>query len=101
MAERGDQPIEPVTRRSRLVAELHATVLLRQAPHDPGHARGRGIDLAEIPHLATALAIRNCDRIPSLGDIDPHERFAILAHGSSSWTEARLGPPEQPSPSPA
>lgn len=101
MAERGDQPIEPVTRRTRLVAKLHATVLLSQAPHDPGHDRRRGIDLAEIPHLATALAIRYCNRIPSLGDVDPHERFPLLAHDLSSWAEARLDPPEQPSPSPA
>jgi hypothetical protein len=49
-----------------------------KAPHDPGHARGRGIDLAEVAHLATALAIGNCDRVPSFGDTDPYERVAIL-----------------------
>ena len=36
------------------MAELHAIILLGQPPHDPGHARRRGVELAETSHLVTA-----------------------------------------------
>jgi len=60
------------------LAESNAIVLLGQAPHDPGHARDGGIDLAEVPNLATALAIGDRDRIPSLGNVNPDENLAML-----------------------
>jgi hypothetical protein len=48
-----------VTRRAGLIAEMHLVARRRDPLHDPTHALGRGVHLADETHLAAALAVRN------------------------------------------
>ena len=59
------------------------------------------LDLTQETDLAVATALGNRHRVLHLGHIERDKSFAMLSHGSPSVREARLGPSEQPSPSPA
>jgi hypothetical protein len=55
------------------------------------------LDVAEKPDFSRPPPFRDRDCVLFLGDVESHESFAILSHGSPSVHEARLGMPEQPS----
>jgi hypothetical protein len=97
MPEAGDEPVQPVAGRARLVAELDPVVLGLEPGHDPAHALLGGIHLAKVADLTAAPALRHGDRVARLGSVDPDESFRILARGSSSCGEDRLGHAERPS----
>ena len=44
-------------------------------------------------HLAAPPTVSNRDGVAHLRNIDPHENFGIIRHGSSSCDEDRLGQP--------
>ena len=76
---------------------MHPVVLGREPGHDPTHALLGGVHFAEVADLAAAPALRHGDRVARLGGVDPDESLRMLAHGSSSCGEDRLGHSEQPS----
>jgi hypothetical protein len=92
-----DLPAQPVARRPSLEADVQSIILLSQLLDRPLYRRRTIFDLADKPDLARAAALRDRQRVLSLGYIKRDKRFAILLHGSSSVREDRLGPSEQPS----
>ena len=97
MPECHNLPIQPITGRPRLVAEMQSAMALLEPAHEFAD-RGRiGVDLAKIPHLPLSACLRNRHRMLLLGNIHPHKNCAIVLHGSSPCAEARLALCEQPS----
>lgn len=92
-----DQPIQPVTRRASLIAEMDPVILGSNPLHHARHAAKGCIDLTEVPDLTAAFALGDGNRVLQLGDINSDKRLPILRHGSSSCGEDRLGLPDQPS----
>lgn len=86
-----DQAVEVVTCRPCFITEMGASVLVGNPLHHPSH-RARGcIDLPKIPDLSTTLVISNRDRIARLRNVDSDEYTCMMARGSSSCDEDRLG----------
>jgi hypothetical protein len=90
--------VQPVSGRLRLVAEMQLAVAAGQLADQPLHRPRRTRYLADKPNLAAATAVGDRDRMLGLCHVESDKGFAILPHGPPSVHEARLGPPEQPSP---
>ena len=97
VAEARDQPVEPVSGRSSLVAERQAAVFSRELANQLACCRLRGRELTEIAHLAPTAAFGNCHCITRFRRIDSDEGFAMMPHDSPSMYEALPGPSGQPS----
>jgi hypothetical protein len=91
-----DLPAQPVARRPSLEADVQSIILLSQLLDRPLYRCRTIFDLADKPDLARAAALRDRQRVLSLGYIKRDKRFAILLHGSSSVREDRLGHPSNP-----
>jgi hypothetical protein len=91
VAKTRELAVKSVAGWPRLVAEVQRPVLGGQPRGHLAHALWRGVHLAQITNLAVPARLSNRDRIPTFGNIDPNERFAIVRHGSSSlrWGSAR------------
>ena len=85
-----DQAMQPIPRRSGLVAEAQPVMFGGKPLDEPTHALLGRIDLAEIAHLAVTPFVGDRHRIAQLRDIDSHENFTTVRHGSSSLREALL-----------
>jgi hypothetical protein len=70
-------PIQPVSRRTCLIAKMQHFVAIAQLPHQSGHRLGGGIELAEIPDLSVPTALRNRHRVSGFRGIDPNERLPM------------------------
>ena len=97
VAEGLDQPMQPIARRPRLIAERQSPMLRCKLLHQLARRRLRVLDLAEIPDFAVPPALRNGHRIAQLRCIDTHKNFVIIRHDSSSLREALPGLSGQPS----
>ena len=84
------QPLQPVARRPRLIAETELYTRPFQLAHETTHGTAVRTDLAEIPHLPIASAISHRDGMEILRHVHSNEKFATLNHGSPSWLEALL-----------
>jgi hypothetical protein len=76
---------------------MGASMLVGNPLRHPSHCVGGCIDLPKIPDLSTTLVISNRDCIARLRNVDSDEYICMMAHGSSSCDEDRLGQSEQPS----
>src|SRR5690242_15559915 len=54
------------------------------------------VDLPDKPDLALPASLSNRHSMAHFGDVQPHEDFAILPHGSFSCAEDRLAPASNP-----
>jgi hypothetical protein len=90
-------PVQSVTRRPGLEADMQAIVLPGQLLDRPLDHGRPVLDLAEKPDFTAAVALGDRDRVLQLRHVERDERFVISFHGSPSVREARLGPPEQSS----
>ena len=91
MAKRNKLAVEPISSRAGFVAEVQPRMLARELADEPLHgSRGR-VNLTDIPHLAAASALCNCDCMLGLRGIDTDVNHAILVHGppSFAWGSAR------------
>jgi hypothetical protein len=61
VAKLPDQPIEPVSRRPRLVAKRQLPVFGRKFGNELARRRFRGVDLAEIANVPTTRDPPACD----------------------------------------
>jgi hypothetical protein len=86
-----DLPIQPVSGRPRLIAEMQLAIAAGQLADQPLHRFRRTRHFAEKAHLATAPAIGDRHRMLGLRHIERDKGFAILPHGPPSVHEARLG----------
>src|SRR5712675_1611427 len=66
VAKLPDQPIEPVSRRPRLVAKCQLTVFGRKFGDELARRRFRGVDLAEIANVPATTILRDRNRIAQL-----------------------------------
>lgn len=64
---------------------------------DAAHVLIRGIDLADEANRSLPAGFRDRDGVTQLDDMDSDKCFSRNWHGSSSCSEERLGPSEQPS----
>src|SRR5215218_4198951 len=80
MAEGDDQSVQPVPRRTGLVAEVQPVVLRRQPRHEPPHALRRGVELAEIADLPVPSLVGHGHRVAQLRRVDPDERLSRTRH---------------------
>lgn len=89
--------MQTVAGRPGFVAEVHPLMLCRDPLYEATHALLGRVDLAEIAHLAPALAISDSDGVPRLGDVDADKKVLYNDPRLALLREARLGLPEQPS----
>src|SRR5712691_2070056 len=66
VAKLPDQPIEPVSRRPRLVAKRQLTVFGRKFGDELARRRFRGVDLAKIANIPATTILRDRNRIAQL-----------------------------------
>jgi hypothetical protein len=66
VAKLPDQPIEPVSRRPRLVAKRQLTVFGRKFGDELARRRFRGVDLAKIANVPVTTILRDRNRIAQL-----------------------------------
>jgi hypothetical protein len=85
MAESTDLPIQSVSGRTGLIAEVPSLVFALQLAHEALDGGWRGIDLAEIAHLAIPTALGERDSVLGLCSVDADIHHAIVVHGPSSF----------------
>ena len=97
VAERLDLATKPISRWSGFKANMQPVVSIGGSLDRPLDRQRAVLHVAEKPDFSRPPSFRDRDRVLLLGDVESHEDFAILSHGSHSVHEARLGMPEQPS----
>ena len=73
MAEGPDLPVQPVSSRTRLVAEVQFLVARRQLANQLDHSFRSVVQFAKIANLAAPTALCHRDRIPRLCRIDSNK----------------------------
>jgi hypothetical protein len=84
MTESTDLPIQPVSRWTGLIADVHLRIFAPQLADQALDSSRRGIDLAEIAHLAVATALGERDSVLGLCSVDADIHHAMLVHGPPS-----------------
>jgi hypothetical protein len=88
-----DQPMEPVSRRPRLVAKRQLTVFARKFGNELARRRFRSVDLAEIANLPVTPLLRDRNGIAQLRRIDSDESPAktVVEWNGKSVESVRKG----------
>src|SRR5262245_54974104 len=92
-----DTPVQPITGRPSLIAEIQFGIASGQFADQPLYNRRRTCHIAQKADLAATPTVRDRHRMLCLRRVEGNKRFAMLPHGPPSVHEARLAPPEQPS----
>jgi hypothetical protein len=96
MAHGNQLPVQPISGRAGLIAEVQTSMTLLQPDDHPADGRWIGTDLAQVSDLTLPTLVGNCHSVTGSGRIHPDKNFAILIHGLSPCAEEKLAHANNP-----